>query len=113
MRRHGILVGLDGVRSTEDGLGGVLGGVAIHGFEEREQRRIVGIDGGYDGQVILILEEVLGSGGDRVVERVDKGGVVRAEGELVDLVREVESCKASAMIHPYSVHVVGQIPTAA
>ena len=49
-----------------------------------------GEDGGHDRQKILVFVEVERCGGGGFVERVEEVGVVWAEGELVDVVREVE-----------------------
>lgn len=59
----------------------------------REAVRSVGEDGGDEGEVVLVLEEVLrggcgGGGVEGIVERRVEG----AEGELGDVVREVEGC---------------------
>jgi hypothetical protein len=43
-------------------------------------------DGGYDGEVVLEFVEVVFGHGDRVVEGVDEGGIVRAEGQFLDVV---------------------------
>ena len=56
----------------EDGGGGVVF-VAVHGVEEGNEGRVVSIDGGHNGEVVLEFEEVVGFGGsygDGVVERV-------------------------------------------
>lgn len=90
LRGDGVLVRLDGVRRVPDALCGVVR-VAVYGFEEGEQGGVVGVDGGYDGEVVLELVEVVFGGGDGVVEGVDQGGVVGAEGELLDVVGEVEA----------------------
>ena len=91
LRGDGVLVGFHGVRGVPDALCGVVG-VAVYGFEEGEEGGVVGVDGGDDGEVVLELVEVVFGGGDGVVEGVDEGGVVGAEGELLDVVREVEAC---------------------
>jgi hypothetical protein len=78
---------------AEDGSGGVRFRVAIYGLEEREERGVVGVDGGHDGEVVLELVEVgrgVGGEGDCVVERVGERGVVGPEGHLADDVGEVE-----------------------
>ena len=64
--------------------------VSIHRVKEGQKRGVICIDGRHDRQVVLELVKVVGGCGDGVVERVEEGGVVRAEGELVDLVGEVE-----------------------
>ena len=92
LRRDGVLVRLDGVRRVPDALCGVVR-VAVHGLEEGQQRGVVGVDGGHDGEVVLELVEVIFGGGNGIVEGVDEGGVVRAEGELLDVVGEVEACE--------------------
>lgn len=51
-----------------------------------------GVDGGDDGDVVLVLEEVLGGGAEGVVEGVVEGGIEGAEGEFIDYVGEVEGC---------------------
>jgi hypothetical protein len=71
--------------------------VAVDGLEEREQRRVVRVDSGHDAEVVLVLVEVVGRGGDGVVERVGKRGVEGPEVQLVDLVGEVEGCVADAL----------------
>ena len=48
------------------------------------------VDCGHDGEIVLEFEEVRWGGGNGRVERVDKRGIVGTEGELVDLVGEVE-----------------------
>lgn len=56
------------------------------------------VDRRYDGEVVLEFMEVgFGSGGqgEGVVEGVEEGGVVRAEGELGQGVGEVEGCRNS------------------
>jgi hypothetical protein len=50
------------------------------------------VDGGDDVAVVLELVKVALGRGDGVVERVDERGVVGAEGQLVDVMREVETC---------------------
>lgn len=70
-------------------------GIAVYGFEEGDERGVVGVNGGDDGEVVLeFVEVVVGGGcyGDGVVEGVDEGGVVGAKGELADDVGEVEGC---------------------
>lgn len=85
LARDGVLVRLDGVLGVEDVLGGVrIVRVPVYGVEEGQQRDVVGVDGGHDGEVVLVFEEVVRRPGDGVVERVDQVGVVGAEGEFVD-----------------------------
>lgn len=50
------------------------------------------VDGGDDRHKVLELVEVGGGDVDGAVEGILKGGVEAAKGELVDDVREVESC---------------------
>lgn len=88
---RGVLVRFDGVGRVEDVFGGVVG-VAVHGFEEGQEGGVVGVDCGDDGEVVLEFIEVVFGCGDGVVEGVDEGGVVGAEGELLDVVGEVEGC---------------------
>lgn len=95
LRCYGVLVCFDGVRA-EDGAGGVVVGVAGDGFEEGEERGVVGVDGGDDGEVVLELVEVVfagGRGGDGVIEGILEGGVVWAEGHFADDVGEIECCR--------------------
>lgn len=49
-----------------------------------------GVDCGDHGEIVLVLVEVVFGGGVCVVQRVGKGGVEGAEGELVYVVGEVE-----------------------
>lgn len=55
-----------------------------------------GVDGGDDGEVVLEFVEVAVGGGEGVVEGVGEGGVEGAEGELVDVVAEVEGYNAQS-----------------
>ena len=58
-----------------------------------------GIGGVYrrnDGEVVLEFEKVAVCEGDCVVERVCEGRIERAEGELVDVVAEVEGYNAQS-----------------
>lgn len=74
LARNGILVRLHCVRGVEDGGGGVAVGIAVYGFEEGDERGVVGVNGGDDGEVVLeFVEVVVGGGcyGDGVVEGVD------------------------------------------
>jgi hypothetical protein len=91
LRGRGVLVGFDGVRGVPDVLGRVIG-IAVYSFEKGEQGRVVGVDGGYDGEVVLKFVEVVFGCSDGVVEGVDEGGVVRAEGQFLDVVGKVEAC---------------------
>lgn len=86
--RHGVLVRDDGVgggewrrRKGRRGRGRGKGG---------RRRGGAGEDGGDDGEVVLKAVEVVGGGGEGVVERVEEGGVERAKGEFGDEVGEVE-----------------------
>lgn len=45
-------------------------GVAVYGFEEREEAGVVSVDGGYDREVVLVFVEVGGRCGDGIVEGV-------------------------------------------
>lgn len=90
LRGRSVLVGFHGVGRVPYAFRGVIR-VAVDGFEEGEERGVVGVDGGNDGEVVLELVEVFFGGGDGVVEGVDEGGVVGAEGELLDVVGEVEA----------------------
>ena len=60
-----------------------------------EARGVGRVHGGHDGEVVLEFHEVLAGGGEGVVERVFEGGDEGAEGEFVDLVREVECFEES------------------
>jgi hypothetical protein len=91
LRCDSVLVRLDGVFAVPDRFRRVVL-VAVDGFEEGEERGVVGVDGGDDGDVVLEFVEVVFCCGDSVVERVLEGGVVWAEGELGDTVGEVECC---------------------
>lgn len=51
-----------------------------------------GVDGGDDGEVVLVFVEVGVGGGVGFVEGVEEGGVEGSEGEFVDDVGEVECC---------------------
>ena len=73
LRRHGVLIGEDGIGGGEVGRGG---GTCV--------------DGGYHREVVLVFEEVRGCCGEGSVERVEEGGVEGSEGEFVDYVGEVE-----------------------
>jgi hypothetical protein len=77
---------------VEDGFGGVVVAATIHGLEEGDQGGVVGVDGRDDGEVVLEFVEVVCGGGEGVVERVLERRVVGAEGELIDVVGEVECC---------------------
>ncbi len=66
------------------------------GSEDRNHRGVVGVDSRDNRNVVLELIELVGGCwcyGDSIVERIDKGGVVRAEGHFADNVREVECCR--------------------
>lgn len=60
------------------------------GRREGERGRVGGVDCGDDGGVVLELEKVLVGGGTGLGERVGEEGVMRAEGEMVYYVGEVE-----------------------
>lgn len=90
LRGRSVLVCFHGVGRVPYALRGVIR-VAVDGFEEGEEGGVVGVDGGDDGEVVLEFVEVVFGGGDGVVEGVDEGGVVGAEGELLDVVGEVEA----------------------
>ena len=91
LRGDGVLVCLDGVRGGEDGFRGVGAFlVVVYVLEEGEERGVVGVDGRDDGEVVLVFVEVVWGAGDGVVEGIFERGVVGAEGELGDLVGEVE-----------------------
>ena len=79
LRRHGVLVGEDGVARAEDGL---RGRVAVGRGQPR--RRAARVDGRHDGEVVLEPVEVAVGQGQGLVQRVEQGGVERAEGELLD-----------------------------
>lgn len=66
LRRHGVLIGED------------CGGCGGAGVGRPR------VDGGDDGAVVLVFEEILGGGGVGFVEGVEEGGVEGAEGEFVD-----------------------------
>lgn len=76
---------------VEDGFSGVGGGVAVYGFEERKERGVIGVDGRNYGEVVLVFIEVVFGGGDGVVKGVHERWVVGTEGELGDLVGEIEA----------------------
>lgn len=66
-----------------------VGGLRVRGQPVRR----VGVDGRDEGEVVLVLVEVGGRGcRGGVVERVRQRGEEGAEGEFVDVVREVECC---------------------
>jgi len=92
--RDGVLVGEDGVFAVPVRVGVeavAAGGWRLVGLVEFAQRFGVGrVDGRDDGEVVLEFVEVVGRRGDGVVEGVGEGGVEGAEGELVDVVGEVE-----------------------
>ena len=71
---------------------GAGGGRFVVLFDLAQGFGVGGVDGGDDGEVVLEFVEVIGGGGDGVVERVGQGGVEGAEGKLVDVVGEVERC---------------------
>lgn len=50
----------------------------------------LGVEGGDDGEEVLVLVVVGFGGGDGFIERVEESRVVRAEGEFGDHVGEVE-----------------------
>lgn len=52
----------------------------------------IGVNGGDDGEEVLVFVEVVGGCHVGSVEGLDDGGEVGAEGELVDVVGEVEDC---------------------
>lgn len=86
------------MRGVENRRGGVVLGVAVYGVEKWDKGRVIGVDGGYDGKVVLELVEMVGfSGrhGDGVVERIGKRGIVRAKGHFANDVGEVECCEQS------------------
>jgi hypothetical protein len=53
------------------------------------------VDGGDDVAVVLELVEVAFGARDGVVEGVYERRIVRAEGQLVDVVREIKACLPS------------------
>lgn len=53
---------------------------------------IGGVDGGDNGNVVLVFEEVEPGGSVCVIERIGKRRIVWPEGEFVDVVGEVEGC---------------------
>lgn len=68
-------------------------GAAIDCVEERDQRGVIGVDGGYDRDVVLeFIEVVIRSRGygDGVVEWIGEGRVVGTEGQFTNDVGEVE-----------------------
>lgn len=91
--RHGVLVREDGVGAPGQS-GVVVCGVGGGGGDGRvggvEGAGVGGVDGRDHAEVVLVFVEVVGGCGAGVVERVQEGGVEGAEGEFVDLVREVE-----------------------
>lgn len=52
--------------------------------------RVIRVDSRDYGDVILKFVKVVGSRGNRGVEGIFKGRIIRSEREFVDLVREVE-----------------------
>lgn len=98
----GVLVGEDGVLAVAvrmlaqtvfaRGGGFVVLVDAAQGFG------VGGVDGGNDGEVVLEFVEVAVGGGEGVVERVGEGGVEGAEGELVDVVAEVEGYNTQKLL---------------
>lgn len=64
-----------------------IGGLPERG---RRRRRGAGVDGGHNGEIVLVLEEMLVRGRDGAVEWVQEGWVQGPKGELVDGVGEVE-----------------------
>lgn len=90
LRRRRVLVRQDRGLGVEAGL--LLVVCHIGGLPERgrRRRRGAGVDGGYDGEIVLILEEMLVRGRDGAVEGVQEGRVQRSKRELVDGVGEVE-----------------------
>ena len=90
---HGVLVCLDSVRGVENGGSGMATSLSIHGFEERNEGGVVGVDGRHNGEVVLELVEVVGFGGrhgNSIVQRIGKRRVVRAERHFADDMGEVE-----------------------
>lgn len=99
LRRDRILVRLDGVRGVNErrfrlliscfrGFGG--GRRLLGGDKFWQDGGVVGVDGRHNGKVVLVFVEVGGGGGVGIVEGVVQTGEEGAEGELRDLVGEVE-----------------------
>ena len=79
----GVLVGEDGAGGGERRVGGAVQGNPVG--------ECAGVDGGYDGEVVLELVEVRVGGGKGMVERIEEGGVEGPERELIYYVGEVEN----------------------
>ncbi len=93
--RHGILVRKDSVRCEAERVelgSGFLARLVLGARPGVQVLRRVGIDCGDDGEVILEFVEVGWGGTAGVVEGVEKLRVEGAEGELIDVVGEVEGC---------------------
>ena len=93
--RHCILVREDSVRREAERVelgSGFLARLVLGARAGVQILRRVGVDCGDDGEVILVFVEVGWGGAAGVVEGVEKLRVEGAEGELVDVVGEVEGC---------------------
>lgn len=91
---HGVLVREDDVLVPAHGLqyGGGVGVVFVD-----DAPFPLGVDGGDDRDEVLVFVVVVFGRGDGLVERVQEGWVVRAEGQFGDHVGEVECC----CVHTY------------
>lgn len=120
LRGRGVLVGEDGLGV---GAGERVGGVAhdavlvavrvgrqVQRRRLRDSRRVeaarardhaaLGEDGRHDAQVVLVPHEVRLGRVRRLVQRVQQVRVVRAERQLVDVVREVELPVVQVLVRP-------------
>lgn len=94
----GNSVGLAGcsVLVREDQVPVAVGGVSAEGAVDGAGT--LGVNGGDDGEEVLVFVIVGFGGGDGFVEGVEDCGVVRAEGKFGDHVREVEGCVSQSNV---------------
>lgn len=57
-----------------------------------ERLAALGVNGGDHGEEVLVLVVIVFGQRDGLVEWVEESGIVRAEGELGDHMREIERC---------------------
>ena len=97
--RDGVLVREDGVSAVAVRMLGQAVGAGRGRFvvpvDFAQGFGVGGVDGGHDGEVVLVFVEAVVGGGEGVVEGVAQRRVEGAEGEFVNVVGEVEGCAGS------------------